>query len=268
MAEDWDTLLLLDACRYDVFADHNTLAGTLESRISRGSSTREFLVGNLKHRECHDVVYVTASPMLYRNRSYINVSFHAEIDVWSQDGWDPQHQTVLPETMTERTRQVLNQFPNKRLFVHFIQPHYPFITTDEQPFDSKMAFQDPKKSDCWDQMMKCELETTPEEIWDAYKSNLKRVLSSIRDLPEALGGKTVVTSDHGNMIGERAEPVPVKEWGHPHGIWTRELVKVPWFVTEHGERRDVTAEHPQKNDTNVTEEVVSSRLNDLGYIDI
>jgi hypothetical protein len=39
MDEDWDTLLILDACRYDLFAEEVPFGGRLESRISLGSSS-------------------------------------------------------------------------------------------------------------------------------------------------------------------------------------------------------------------------------------
>jgi len=35
--EDWDTLIILDGCRFDTFEEMNWIDGTLESRKSRGS---------------------------------------------------------------------------------------------------------------------------------------------------------------------------------------------------------------------------------------
>ena len=99
-AEDWDVLVLLDACRYDMFADQNTLPGDLTPCESRGSSTREFLRGNVDGRQLYDTVYVTASPMRYRNREAIDAQFHAEVDVW-REGWDDSLGTVSPETTTD-----------------------------------------------------------------------------------------------------------------------------------------------------------------------
>lgn len=37
MIEDWDTLVLLDACRYDTFADISTLEGDLRAADSKDS---------------------------------------------------------------------------------------------------------------------------------------------------------------------------------------------------------------------------------------
>src|SRR6056297_529711 len=46
MDEDWDNLIILDACRYDMFAEQVDLDGELESRISLGSTSEEFLEQN------------------------------------------------------------------------------------------------------------------------------------------------------------------------------------------------------------------------------
>src|SRR5699024_1517067 len=45
-AEDWDTLVILDACRYDEFVRRSDLPGITEHRISRGSTSPEFVRGN------------------------------------------------------------------------------------------------------------------------------------------------------------------------------------------------------------------------------
>jgi hypothetical protein len=42
MQEDWDNLIILDACRYGAFERNNTIPGALEYRFSRGSMTGEF----------------------------------------------------------------------------------------------------------------------------------------------------------------------------------------------------------------------------------
>lgn len=44
---DWDQLLILDACRYDIFSEHaGELPGTLSRRESKASATRQFLEAN------------------------------------------------------------------------------------------------------------------------------------------------------------------------------------------------------------------------------
>jgi hypothetical protein len=84
-AEDWDVLAILDACRYDLFAERVDLPGQLEARESRGSSTVEFLRGNVDGRDLLDTVYVTANPKLAEHAEEIEAQFHAVVDVW-RDG--------------------------------------------------------------------------------------------------------------------------------------------------------------------------------------
>jgi hypothetical protein len=90
--EDWDALILLDGCRADAFSDCHDLPGILESRISRGSSSMEFLEANTADKQLQDVVYVTANPHVYRLDS---------TTFYSLDRWDPTRQTVPPGVVTD-----------------------------------------------------------------------------------------------------------------------------------------------------------------------
>jgi hypothetical protein len=124
MDEEWDALILLDGCRYDQFEALNVLPGELESRISLGSTTKEFLRENFAGETHWDTVYVTASPM-YRTVE-MDDAFHDVVDVWQTD-WDEERQTVTPDAVMSAALKAREAYPDKRLFVHFMQPHYPFI---------------------------------------------------------------------------------------------------------------------------------------------
>ena len=100
-AEDWDNLLVLDACRYDMFERYADLPGRLEYRDTRGTSTTEFLKANFAGRDLRDTVYVTANPQLYYNREEIDADLHRVMDVWQEEGWNDEYGTVLLETITE-----------------------------------------------------------------------------------------------------------------------------------------------------------------------
>jgi hypothetical protein len=67
------------------------------------------------------------------------------------------------------------------------------------------------------------------------------------------------------MVGERAFPLPIREWGHPRGIYTEQLVKVPWLVSQNGPRRTVVAGTAESATSDVDEETVADRLRNLGY---
>jgi hypothetical protein len=55
-SEDWDNLIILDACRYDTLPKLNHFSEDVEKKISRGSSTIEFLRGSISRRSFPDNV--------------------------------------------------------------------------------------------------------------------------------------------------------------------------------------------------------------------
>ncbi|RQG91529.1 hypothetical protein EA462_06100 [Natrarchaeobius halalkaliphilus] len=80
IASEWDNLILLDACRFDMFQTASDIDGSISKTISKGSTTKEFLENTFSNAEYYDTVYVTSNPQ------YVNVGlndvFHAVIDVW------------------------------------------------------------------------------------------------------------------------------------------------------------------------------------------
>lgn len=262
--EDWDNLVILDACRYDLFAANNTLEGTLQRRQSRASSTEEFLRANVGSRQLHDTVYVTANPQLYRHRESLDTEFHDVRHIWEEDGWDDDTGTVLPETTTEYARRAAEKYPDKRLLVHYMQPHYPFIDASTE-FDKTQLHENPSGLSFWDRLALDHIELDPEMLWELYEQNLRSVLPHVEELAASISGRTVITSDHGNMFGEHAFPIPFREWGHPSGIYTPELVEIPWLVREGESRRAIVAESPVRGTEKHSREVVRDRLENLGY---
>lgn len=261
--QDWDQLCILDACPHDLFERVATLPGELDSVISRGSATEEFIRGNFKDREFLDTVYVTASPMLHRHRDKHDPTFHNVINVWKEDGWDDEYRTVLPETVNQAAFDARERYPNKRLLIHYLQPHYPFIgPTGQKHFDlDRLDFE-------WDAFLRGDLDVSDEIIWEAFEENLEIVLPYIETLLDQLQGKTVVTADHGQMVGSRSFPVPIREYGHPKGIYTDQLVKVPWLTHQHGTRPTIKADRPRAGDSeHQTSDVAQKRLQELGYVE-
>lgn len=264
LEEDWDNLLILDACRYDLFAEENTIDGRLESRESRGSATVEFLRANFADEELLDTVYVTANPRLHQQRDSIDTTFYAVDDVWLGDGWDEDADTVRPEVLADRALEAAERYDDKRLIVHFMQPHYPFLGSD---IHAPMREREEEEPFFWHGLMRGTREHPPEDIWEAYRENLHRALPAVSDLVASLDGKSVVTADHGNMIAERSFPVPLREWGHPPGIYTPQLVRVPWLIVAGERRRRIAraAEPAAEPSGEEPAEVVGERLEQLGY---
>mgnify|MGYP000120141938 CR=1 FL=1 len=233
-AEDWDNLLILDSCRYDMFEECHTLPGRLESRRSKGSHTSEFLQANVTGRDLRDTVYVTASPMYYRNRDDLDARFHEVVEVWKEGGWHKQYRTVTPGSVVEYATGANDRYPDKRLLVHFLQPHYPFIgETGLERFDlDSLAFE-------WDAVADGEVDVSDRTLRRAFRENLEIALPHVERLMRTLPGRTVVSADHGQVIGDRSWPLPIREYGHPDGTYIDALVKVPWLVFENGPRKTV-----------------------------
>jgi hypothetical protein len=101
----------------------------------------------------------------------------------------------------------------------------------------------------------------------AYRESLEEVLPYVDSLCETLKGKTVVTSDHGNLLGERARPyLPWSQrHAHPDYATAEALVKVPWLVREATSRKRTVAEPPTQGRPEYDEEDLNRKLNALGY---
>jgi hypothetical protein len=268
MEEDWDTLILLDACRYDMFADQIEITGDLQSRISAGSTSEEFLDRNFGSDSFHDTVYINTNPYLPK-LDLDSGTFHAVVDLL--DEWDDELETVHPETVVEAALDAHKRFPNKRLIIHFMQPHFPFIGETGCRVSAKgwsTGRDDGVNGETvWQQLRGDGDGPAPdlELVWTAYRENLDIVLSHVQRLLRMIDGKTVLSSDHGNMVGERLRPIPSRRiYGHYYGMYTPELVKVPWHVIESEQRREIVSETPIEQEQQ-TDSVVEERLDALGY---
>ncbi len=235
-SEDWDYLIILDACRYDVFKEEikkRNMRGELGYRISRGSATPEFLLENFRKGNFRNIVYITANP-------YVNMllkdKFYKIIPVW-KDGWNEELNTVHPKTVYEYTLDALAMYPDKRAIIHFMQPHYPFITlklrADTGIENLRRAALEGKN--IWQETTVWSLVRAGliahEDAINAYRENLRIALNYVEKLLNILSGKIVVSSDHGEAFGEKLHPlIPIKVYGHYIGVKIEPLIKVPWLV--------------------------------------
>ena len=262
LSEDWDTLLILDACRYDMFAEISSLPGNLEERISVGSNTYEWLRGTFDGQDLQDTIYVTANPQLYRINEgiydiseSIDVSFYDVVELWDEC-WDDDFRTVRPKTVSDTVMHIYNKYPNKRLIVHFVQPHFPFIGPTGQEHFAVDHF-----NFDWESYTDVPLAT----MRQAYRENLEIVLTEVEYLLNAISGRTVVTADHGEALGDCRRPIPIRMYAHRLNHYIESLVRVPWLIYENGERRAIAAENSEMTTHDIDDAVVKERLRNLGY---
>lgn len=258
--ESWDILVVLDACRVDLFEEVSDLDefDHYEVKKSLGSGTPEWTRKNFHGQAQTDTIYITGNPVVSR---WVGTAFAEFVEVW-RDHFDPELGTVPAESVTEAAVQVHEEHPNKRLVVHYLQPHYPFVddpdlrfTTFEGTDEFDVSGVQSGASDIWEAVGLGLVD--PEEAWAGYRRNLEYVLDAIDPLLESTSGKVVITSDHGNAIGERAYPIPMKLYGHPTNIHHPVLRNVPWAeIRAEGDRE-------QHEDLN---EGVEDKLRQLGYV--
>lgn len=267
LAADWDLLVVLDACRGDLWAEvvgEDDVLPVGSTRISPGGTSTEWLdavFGDADAGELADVGYVTANPY---SDTHVDAGALGHLaEVW-RHAWDDDLGTVRPRAVTDAAVRAGRTADVDRLIVHYMQPHFPSVAGDGAEGPALAAFGDEPLS-VWEDLRFGE--RSPEAVWRAYRRNLRAVLDDVRLLLANVDAdRAVVTADHGNAFGERGL------YGHAAGIALRPLREVPWAATTATDTG--TYEPPgATTDTPVTggdprptaTAEVASRLEDLGY---
>ncbi len=250
--QDWDNLIVLDACRADLFEEVADFDRFDEYRSiqSRASSTNRGLkrIGRVDYG---DTVYVTVHGRVAQT---VGENFYKLVEPWRDI--ETNSGRYPPEILTDAAIESYRE--DKRLVVHYLQPHHPFI--DNPNFDFREKDTDIQFSP-WAALR--EGERSFEEVWDGYKKNLDRVLNALEDLLKEIEGRTVITSDHGNFVGEKIWPIPIRAYGHPPGHRHPSVTQVPWAVINDGKRRKIVSD--DSGDSIVASEEIEDQLAALGY---
>jgi hypothetical protein len=273
--EEWDYLIILDACRYDYFAGvyAGFLEGRLEKRTSQASATSEFLKKNFL-AYYGDIVYLSGNPHCsdYRIHEFRGVDhFYAVDHVWKY-AWDEELDTLPAPEMTKAALKAKEKYPDKKLIIHYIQPHGPWI--GETKITANLIERDPNHKSAVEGKW-----TIDSRVWElvylgkfdmellkkADMDNLLYVLPEVRKLVDQLDGRIIVTADHGEAFGEKSV------YGHPPGTYIKELVEIPWLVIDKGPSRvkKVVTSRAAEAEQPVQEgdDVLAKRLRALGYIE-
>lgn len=259
--KDWDNLIILDACRFDVFKERNDIEGNLTKVVSQGSDSWEFMKNNLVGKKLHDTIYVTANP--YATKLSDDVFFFTKM---LKDEWDKERGTVHPTDVVTSAIEMHEKYPNKKLVIHFMQPHVPWLGKTADKIRGELNVRGYE----WDEPVTGirewnavkEGKITPEEMKKAYKETLDLTLENVKNLLDEINGKSVLTADHGEMLGERI--LGRARYEHPRYFYTTELCMVPWFEVTSRQRREIIQEEPIESNQ-LDEQIVENRLRALGY---
>jgi len=318
MNEAWDCLVILDACRYDYFErlwrDYFD-SGELSCRSTIGTATVQWRDRSFTGRY-EDVVYVSANPYINSRKSVKGFCggehFHKVYDVWAH-GWDERLGTVPPEAVTTAAAEAAARHADKRLIVHYLQPHAPYLslgedcrgfpTPDVEQPDIMTGLSGPEEDSKFQRKLLARLlplaERTPvfghpaewtlrrllrmspkspmdaalrkvgrRGLRKAYEANLRRVLAQVIVLLPHLHGRVVVTSDHGERLGEW------RQFTHVPDSDSRYLRHIPWLVLDRppravgpGGSSGLAPGAGADPTTGDEQSKIEQRLRSLGYID-
>lgn len=284
--KDWDVLLVLDTCRPDVLEEvapeYEFLPSNVPTMNSLGSASPEWLAKNFSPEyapeymdEVENTAYITANLFsdglepehVFDDATFDPGRFLLCDEVW-QYGWDDEYDTTPPDAMADRAISVMREQNPDRLIVHFMQPHTPYrMLYDKYPewFDSTHGGDEddaPHRRDrdwrLWQRLRHDVI--SREEVWEAYRDNLRWVLDEgVTPVLENVDAETVaITADHGEAFGE---------WGlyaHPHHVPAPVLKRVPWVTTT---ATDTGSYEPtlEPEIGNVSNDEITDRLAALGY---
>lgn len=214
---DFDNLIIIDACRHDLFEE---VEGKTDYRYSRGSNSQDFIRENFSEGDFSDFVVITGN-LFFEEDLFEETTGRKLYDVFHEvfktfvTKWDEEEKTVKPDSIIEDLKVAQKLFPDKRKIVWFMQPHHPFIESDIQDTGMELGLDDK----VWDRAKRREI--NEQELWKAYKDNLEYVLPHVDKASEILEGEDLLTSDHGNLVGKNGL------YGHPERLNLKDLRKVP-----------------------------------------
>ncbi|RJS97461.1 sulfatase-like hydrolase/transferase [Halococcus sp. IIIV-5B] len=285
VSNDEFALIVLDACRYDVFKRLHSrfITGDLQRVWASGRWTAEYAARTWT--EYYDLTYINSMPVnsdFYfelRGKSH-RPSEHIEtlVHVW-EDGWDPERGTVPAETMTDTALGYASQMDDIGLVVHYAQPHVPYIgateilpwnddPTEESSQNTGMRQllsegQDRPTQRIYNRIKNGQISV--HELHRAYTDNLEYVLAEVVRLVRRLDCPVAITGDHGEHLGENDR--------YLHESDSILIRQVPWFIVDPNtiDRRRIEEKYREmeifpSDDYQVTEGI-EDRLASLGYVE-
>lgn len=267
--EEWDALVILDACRYDVMkevADDFSWIdrSDLEEFTSLGSASTEWMRKNFGEdfdREKGDTLMVTGNGFA---GEYLDEEDFQHVEKVWEYGWDEDLGTVMPGAVTEKAIRLSRQMDWDRMIIHYMQPHHPFVTDPDlgEGISQNNMDHGPFSDHVWGKLQRGEVER--EEVWERYRENLELVLEYVEVLKHNIDADPmVISADHGNSFG-RLNKNELGITNHPEGIATDALREVPWLgisAEDEGTVEFGSGEMPE------TPTSVEDQLEILGYID-
>lgn len=261
--QDWDVLVILDACRYDVFSEHyegSDWYRSLDSTMSVGSASPEWMDKTFAPEysdQMANTAYVTGNP--YSADHIPKHELGLLDEVWRYV-WDDELGTIHPEPLTNQAVTHYRSGEYDRLIVHYMQPHWPYITDPIMyGFDPEHITGKGQTENPFDRQNRGNL--SREKHLERYGANLEYLVDHVRDvLLQSIDANTVVlTADHATLFGEYGL------YKHPAWVPLSKLRRVPWVVTSAEDNGEFVPERLEGKQDQLEKER-QDQLRDLGYV--
>jgi len=198
---DFDTLIILDACRYDFYTELRNA----EKAISPGSDTRTSIPKMFPYKY-PNTIYISGNPVVNSGacellKENVRPRFKKVVNTWNH-GWtriQANGKKIDCVPPGEVVKDVRRHRGRNKIVAHFIQPHRPYIG------ETKLT---------GGPFTRYSIDT----VRSAYMDNLRLVLNHAL---KCVRGKTIITSDHGELFTERGG-------SHPPNKDAPELREVPY----------------------------------------
>ena len=240
MELDWDVLIIFDAARADLLEEYGTFEAHCERVRSPATHSWRYMQRQYSGRRLHDTVMVSANP--YVNELADDI-FHAVYQVIPNNG---DVARIEPELVTEQAIEANQRHPNKRLIIHYMQPHTPYLQfragAPDEPF------------------VRARLTGDLDQLYSEYVENYRYAENEALDVIEELDGRVTITADHGEALGERWLGIPM--FGHGH--WMPEVYEVPLLTVESETRPEIFPEEPVARN-HISDDLINEQLEALGY---
>jgi hypothetical protein len=282
--EDWDLLIILDACRADALQEIKDEYGFLtdvEQRWSAAGHSAEWIAKNFDRKWTHDIsktAYVTANPhseTVFENRFQHFKDSSDEIEmlnrfgdfdvvipeeiglydpIWKSAGFREEDNYDLygsPRALTDRLIEVGRNSEYDRTIGHYMPPHTPYIINARR--ENRKAYHHEENP------IKYLRETGDyETVYAAYLDMIRWVLDEVSIVLENVDKeKVVITADHADAFGEYAL------YGHRAGSLHPKIRTVPWARTT---ATDSGTYEPNFGSETTKDESLEERLEALGYL--
>lgn len=222
---EWSTLIVLDSCRFDFFGralEDTDLKGELRAVDSEARETR---VWYKRHWSDYypSITLISSQPVPWATdlkkkpkRNFFKaynvdknlVEMESKKDLWQE-----------PQALFEAFDNI--EIETQKVMLHAVPPHQPFKTKAGRRFLRKLSV--PKNEAPEPNISKWARKNSWRKIETLYLEEIKYVLKPIESNISELNSPIVITSDHGELIGERGR------YGHPRDENHPLQTIVPWF---------------------------------------